>query len=179
MDTYKLEKCKDYFMKVSAAVELERPKDCPEHHIPICRVGGGAILWVAESHLEQTEFPTEMKEGFARIEDGTFYPCLCNPVQRWNGWACPYFTKEVMDKVLEECGEMVSVGTEELEDETVHNYMWKINEPYDDDTPDVCVYVDKSTGLHYLDGWCWDFYTPEEKKQAEDEDASELFIGEV
>jgi hypothetical protein len=179
MTTYKLKEYEDYFIKVSSVAELTRPEDCPQHHIPICRVGGGVILWVAESSLDQTEFPTEMQEGFVRVDDGPYYPCLCTPAQLWNGWACPYFTKEVMHKILSESGETVFVGAEELENETAHNYMWKINEPYADDVPDVCIYVSKDTGLHYVDGWCWDFYTPEEKKQAEDEDSAELFIGEV
>ena len=28
------------------------------------------------------------------------YPCFLDPATHWNGWACPYFTKEVAEQVL-------------------------------------------------------------------------------
>lgn len=28
------------------------------------------------------------------------YPCFLDPAVDWNGWACPYFTREVAEQVL-------------------------------------------------------------------------------
>lgn len=41
-----------------------------------------------------------MVQTVAYIEDGPRFPCYAE-ARTWNGWACPWFAKEVADKIME------------------------------------------------------------------------------
>lgn len=43
----------------------------------------------------------ELQRAKFVIDDGTQYEGWHDPRQRWNGWACPYFTKATTDTIVE------------------------------------------------------------------------------
>jgi hypothetical protein len=70
----------------------------------ICPRGGGFQGTIKTSLLEIVEeWESNIVDGFAGIDGGVMYPCKCDPNARWNGWACPTFSRDVMKKILKEC----------------------------------------------------------------------------
>lgn len=44
-----------------------------------------------------------MRETWVALDDGPAYPALVSE-DAWNGWAVPYFTREVAEEVAAACG---------------------------------------------------------------------------
>jgi hypothetical protein len=154
------------YYELSPTPEEYRPKGCPDHFTPVCRVGSGDFVrWVDLDTFEKMTFPQKMEAGYARFEDGVFYPCMCNPHDKWNGWAKPSFTKEVYDQILKD----INMEVKHVVKEENYNllYVHLIEEDLDElDDHSLTYHFDN--GTYYLDGWMWDFYTEEQKQKVEE-----------
>ena len=109
--------------------------------------GGGFGKRIPLDHLTKVDkFPVIMKKGFALGEwdETATYPCVCDPTNRWNGWAQPLFTEQVFIKILNDMKLKHSVNEENI--------------TYDDGSGfDDVVAEPNKDGLYFFDGWCWDF----------------------
>ena len=64
-------------------------------------IGGGFEYKVSAAKCQKVKsFPESEFTGFAYFEDGPKYQAICNPMNRWNGWAQPKFTKEIIFQIL-------------------------------------------------------------------------------
>ena len=160
-----------YYYRLDNFEGYDKPLGTPKHYKPYSRYGGGCFVMYADpAEFEEAEVPDDMVEGYARFDDGPFYPCLANPHKRWNGWAIPYFAKKEYKAIMKECKykvhahaychgedyEMFILCSEhsEFDPHDISNCMESIAYKYKD-------------GTYLFDGWCWDFYTEEQKQEAE------------
>ena len=143
----------------------ERPASCPEHYVCVSDPGGGWLRWRDPNTLDLVEFPTERQEGYARFEDGIFYPCSCNPHHRWNGWACPSFTSSVFAKVCKEADLIIHRERMQEGQKILFGYYGQDDPATMAEEDFICIYLEN--GMYAFDGWCWDFYTEQEKAAAE------------
>ena len=72
----------------------------------------------------------------------------------WNGWECPWFTKEVAEEIMRDLNRD---GVETEYDKKTDSYIVKRE---DDDTPDVFDGADVETEdgilhLYPIGAWCW------------------------
>jgi hypothetical protein len=113
-------------------------------------VGGGLqhLIPKADAVVAQ-KLPALMVDCWARIEDGEAFPCRTNPLHRWNGWACPEFTKGQAINILHSWGAVV----EHLGKDSI-TFRFKDNEED--------YFVSKnSDGFWEFDGFCWNIETKE------------------
>jgi len=97
----------------------------------------------------------EKVPGYASIEDDRSFPCMCNPMDRWNGWNKPFFTEEVFKDVLDYY-DLIKVG-DDGDYEMYHNRHEVEEDPdFDKEEASAPVYRD-SDGLYTIDGWIWTF----------------------
>ena len=111
---------------------------------------GGSIEYKvsAEKCHKVKNFSDKELEGFAYFEDSPMYPAVCNPKDRWNGWAKPKFIREVILEILKANDYIILT-----EDDASIKYVDKNAD--DEEEPQ---YILKSTdNLYSFDGWCWDF----------------------
>lgn len=110
------------------------------------------------------KLPDNTESGYTTldsVEDDNgnliFYPCLCNPINRWNGWAIPFLNKETFKRLLNDLN-MKIVGHRD-------NYIiaLPIGE-LDADIEDYGTCIYKKDGGYTIDGWCWDYWTVKEKE---------------
>ena len=126
----------------------------------ICPRGGGFVGTVKTSALEMVDaWESSVVEGFTSIDGGVMYPCMCDPDNRWNGWACPTFSRETIKRVI---AEIASQEGSRLGHEDGNLMIWF-------DGMDGEIIFKTKDGRYGMDGWCWDFYTPEEMKKRNDE----------
>ena len=113
--------------------------------------GGGFITTVPkDNYRDISHISINMAKGIAEIEDDYEYPCYCDSRLKWNGWDTPYFTKETLDKVMED-----ALATFYKEEDGVMFYRC-----YEETTDlDECyvVYKHKELNLYTIDGWCFTF----------------------
>ena len=118
------------------------------HDVAFCYpVGGGFQYRFPLDKIEKASLPTELKVGVATLEGCDIeFNCLCNPFNRWNGWAQPLFTKDVLKLFIEEFGYVLK-GHD-------GNYLMFVHK----DEPDYELAVGLTKdGLYAPDGWCFDF----------------------
>jgi len=123
-------------------------------------VGGGFVRKGLDSSLTVEEvdaLPDNKVLGYCSIDGGERLKCVCNPRDRWNGWAKPFIFESELPKFLkpfegDDYYKVTMDGTtivvrnvEEEEDERIE----LINGFY-------------NIGLM---GFCWDFETEEEYQQ--------------
>jgi hypothetical protein len=72
------------------------------------------------------------------------FPCVLNPHQRWNGWACPFFTKETLDLVAQKLGLTINWSEPEI-----------FNPQEEDDEFLINSTTIEGELLYYIDGWTW------------------------
>ena len=166
-DTYSLKNVKgSFFSKIDKRDAGRPPVGCSKRHTPVYPLGGGPVMWVPIEDLTEATPPNVVQEGFASLDDGVLRACMCNPSDKWNGWACPSFTKEVMDDILDSYNDndkMKCIHEEVVNGDLVKYYLWDKDEEYEDKRDaDIVIFINQKTGLHYVDGWCWHFYTAEE-----------------
>lgn len=87
-----------------------------------------------------------------RIDDGPVYWGYHVPGERWNGWATPLFTREVVTLIMEWLNSDDGDGRSSAwwEDATlcVRGQGFDQEEDIERITPD-------DLGLYAFDGWCW------------------------
>lgn len=110
-----------------------------------------------------------LQKAYFRIDDSKFYEGWHNPQHRWNGWACPWFSKETL---LEIAADIALILDDNPTSDSVV-FGWFETDGYDPNTDkleDYNVVHDRITPEHHIphtfiyciDGICWDAYTAEE-----------------
>jgi len=141
MKTLKHKRSGQFYMTVeSNDMNLE------DGQIAVCPYGGGFIGRAKADDFIEAEIPNDLVDGIADIDGEGNYPCVFNPHERWNGWACPHFTREVMEQIAREWG-MTVVKVED--DEYLHD------PEYSDDPQDGIPVIPRN-GFFELNGVCWD-----------------------
>ena len=85
----------------------------------------------------------------------------------WNGWACPRFTKEVADKIVELHNHSDGCkATYDEETDTYYFYFDGDDEPYEHKGFDADT-VDGVKHLYDIGAWCWIWDEIEEEKEQE------------
>jgi hypothetical protein len=103
-------------------------------------------------HCDKAIFRIDDGPGFAGYTDGA----------SWNGWAMPYFTREIAMEVLK-----AYPGDEADDEDAYRNYQFP--------EEDSVIIIDPETGKPIQvwpigsGGWCWDAYTPEENAEYEED----------
>lgn len=115
--------------------------------IAVFPLGGGFIGKVRAEDMVEELPPSTMMNGMANIDGEGDYPCIFNPNRRWNGWACPQFTREVIERIAKDW------GTEIVK---VHDHEYFFNEEYDGEPMNGIMLVEYENGLFELSGVCWD-----------------------
>lgn len=94
-----------------------------------------------------------MREGFVDIDGGTSFPCLIAD-GGWNGWAMPYFSREVAEQVLAQYGEGYTPSWNG--DQLV---MWNQVESDEDQFRDLVDRYTDDDGVHFYGigagSWIW------------------------
>lgn len=93
-----------------------------------------------------------MKQDIFRINDGEGFAGIHEPNERWNGWAQPYFTIEVIRNIARwlesQCGEGARIVT------------WQdgraIEITYDGETYELPTCTIDGVTYYTTDGWVWD-----------------------
>lgn len=120
------------------------------------REGGGSfatnIFKDSNVIVPLNRLPINNQKGFASCDDTPYWECICNPDDRWNGWAKPMFSKEVLKRIAKYFQFTI---VSESETEIVFDMEWNGDgeEGYNYSTLDI------KTGLFTTDCWgyCWDF----------------------
>ena len=91
-----------------------------------------------------------MFKGKFQIEDGPIYNGYTNG-NHWNGWACPWFTKEVADKIATEVNADAPYCTMHY-DKANDAFVYKA------EGDDECIYKANTQGLYPIGNgdWRWD-----------------------
>jgi hypothetical protein len=163
-----------YYRLCDKPESLDRPAGVPKDHVPVYKYGGGFICWVDLTQFVKTTLPEGMQPGYARFEDGPFHACLCNPYDRWNGWAKPHFSKEVFNDILKETHMEIKQTQEEEEEDYRILYVHEIDDEVEELYDHQARVYHSADDTDFFDGWCWDFYTEEEKQQVERDQADEI-----
>jgi len=64
--------------------------------------GGGFLMTLPSRAIvrEIESLPDNKVLGYCSIDDGERIKCVCNPLDRWNGWAKPYIFESELPKFL-------------------------------------------------------------------------------
>ena len=112
--------------------------------------GGGFQYRIPFNYIAKVvdNFEVNLKQGYAEgdWDEDVKYPCICDPRNRWNGWAKPQFTKEVFKQIIKE-NDLHVIGHED-------GYIKLV---FSDNDIENCTYVCKANNRYIFDGWCWDF----------------------
>jgi predicted DNA-binding protein len=133
-----------------------------DNKVDIVPAGGGEVYQDIPIDLLKKEFkivdefPFRLKEDRATIEgmDDKYYKCLTDPKDRWNGWAKPYFSKEVIKKFIADADDL-TIKEEKADEIVITNgegnlisatkdsndlwqlrngcWMWELESDYEDD----------------------------------------------
>lgn len=151
-------------------VEIDHRSDTHVHYFA---QGGGFVRKMATADFERRYQPAPdaprpylpIKVAFDWMDENASFDAFSNG-DRWNGWAMPYFTKEVG---LELCKVMDGLTYDERQDTFRHE-----NDPEEAEGPDLFgsaqIIVDGKEQTLYGIGtgyWTWDKVEPEEKPAAE------------
>lgn len=135
MSQPKIVKCNDHYFEV---VEDKT------HWWKAFPVGGGFETYLPKRDCATVDkLPAQILPGKASIDGGTEYPCLCNPHDRWNGWAKPYFDEATVKQILADYDDC------QLMDRTEDTMLIGLDEH---NTTEV---IRTQYGWTF-DGWCWD-----------------------
>jgi hypothetical protein len=147
------------------------PQDSNSETVAVFPLGGGFLHNIPRSELVETEFPTETIIGWATMDVEPYaYACIYNPHDRWNGWGQPYFTKAIIDKIVEnwECY-ITPLETDKpifrMSEDTGLTYdSYLVTQIGEEPDEDMSLYLThrKDTDLWGFDGLCWDCQTQEE-----------------
>jgi hypothetical protein len=138
--------------------------------------GGGFVLGTKDPKFYRDmekhrvkEFTRIYIEGIA-IWDGMEYkdgfPCICDPQERWNGWASPYFQDfDTIVRIVRE-SEMCMIPVDDP-DNTTRKFdivsMCEVKEDYIECNYSS-IYETEINGqkVWSIDGWCWEFQSNDE-----------------
>lgn len=121
---------------------------------------GGGFVQTIDRKLARLEyvdkFTPNYVAGFFQIDDGVIYEGFHDPDARWNGWAMPYFTREVANLVASEIPQ--------LEDKSPYAYfegdtcyVWDYGlEEYEAYEPTTLEGVDELVYGIGAGSWIWD-----------------------
>jgi hypothetical protein len=121
-------------------------------------VGGGFVIRSFDPTSKVKEIdamPENYQIGMCGF-DGAQYKCVCDPNDRWNGWACPYIFVEDIEKFLQ------YIKVEEYEKSCIEDGKLKIVNTFPEQ--ESIEYIEKETllGIEVYNvgdlGWCFDFY---------------------
>ena len=121
--------------------------------------GGGFMHKVSKEEFERDFTLASAKPDWFRsavmMDDGLIYPCV-KTIFRWNGWAIPYFTKEVAQEILAEYLVKATWNPD------LATWQWVDEFSGDDQVMTVdTIQFEGVTHYNILDGWCWYEPTPD------------------
>lgn len=110
--------------------------------------------------------PETLQNGFCSLDDGPMWKCLCNPNDRWNGWAKPFiYASEIESFLKTVCNDdFIAKIADSSEDLTI------IDKSYSEEEPTVYSirvqlkhYAGEKIGVLVYDlselGFVFDFYS--------------------
>ena len=111
--------------------------------------------FIKESELDKKEYWAEIEV----IGGSVVYPCLSDPLKRWNGWALPFFSKEVVEIIMKEADyKYICRSKEDKYD--IYSCNWNENLKDIEEQDYTPVYKSKDN-LFYIDGWTWSIFNNE------------------
>ena len=108
---------------------------------------------------------TMMITGLVTIDDTRVYPAIYDPAVRWNGWLCPFFERDVVDKIIAD----LFADWQEAGD--YHAFRWegeKLIETSKDGDESWDEEVLPVDGRYALGGWSWTWSAHEPDTDEED-----------
>ena len=161
-------------------------------YVEYCNVGGGFLQKMAYEAFKELyvkkDLPTELVPStFTCVAEELQYKGIHRPHDLWNGWAKPFFTREVISKIIEDMDDGISGSNSGYiflkdgklaciyanDDNDVIKVMqkdskWAVTDengkPFYDWTVEVVTPIDVGDKKYYAfdNGWCWDSWTNEE-----------------
>lgn len=130
-----------------------------------CSPQGGGFCYTLPRYIFEEQLVPVIDSPFGEYRTGTVcidgdvaIPCYLND-RKWNGWAVPYFTKEVgMNQVLCEYMGPEDAAWFDVTHDRFSIKLWGTPEDEIEYAPGQDIVVDGKTIHVYQigDGWCWD-----------------------
>ena len=128
-------------------IDQDSGMELADGEVAIFPLGGGFVQRARLADFTEEEPPHTLVDGIACVDGEGDYPCIFDPYTKWNGWSCPFFTRDIIEKVADDWNmQIVRVG----DDEYLHDPQ------YSDDPQDGIFVLQATETMYELVGVCWD-----------------------